>query len=132
MSILTMEGVKKSLSKVSYSIQIGRHDMAKKIIKPFNPSRSQLSLAVSISPEARDEVLFLLEQTGISSTADLIDNALSLYSWAVKERLRGNIIASVDETNMVYTEVLIAKLEDIMVSREIAPASPIESNAITA
>jgi predicted flap endonuclease-1-like 5' DNA nuclease len=47
----------------------------------------------------------LVEVTGLKTRTQLLNMALTLFEWAVREREAGNIIASVDEENDKYKEV---------------------------
>lgn len=47
----------------------------------------------------------LVERTGLKTRAQLINSALTLFEWAVREREAGRIIASVDEITEKYKEV---------------------------
>jgi hypothetical protein len=47
----------------------------------------------------------LMEKTGLRTQKDLFENAVALFSWAVKEVARGRMIASVDEENKAYAEL---------------------------
>lgn len=63
-------------------------------------------------PEARvQELEGLMRETGISTKKDLLNDALTLFQWAVRERQAGRKIASVDETNQRYKELAMPSLE---------------------
>lgn len=47
----------------------------------------------------------LLKETPVNTRKELINNALSLLEWAVKERKSGRIIASLDENAKSYKEL---------------------------
>lgn len=49
--------------------------------------------------------------TGLSTDAEVLNNALAIFDWAVKERKRGRSIASVDEINMKFKELWTPALE---------------------
>jgi metal-responsive CopG/Arc/MetJ family transcriptional regulator len=70
-------------------------------------TRIQLEL-----PEERlHELERLMEQTGTTTKKDLLNDALTLYEWAVQERMAGRTIASVDEQQHRYKEVVMPSLE---------------------
>lgn len=70
-------------------------------------TRIQLEL-----PEERlSELERLMEQTGITTKKDLLNSALTLFEWAVRERQAGRTIASVDEQNQRYKELVMTSLE---------------------
>lgn len=47
----------------------------------------------------------LMEATNVATRKDLLNNALTLLEWAIKERQKRRIIASVDERNQKYKEI---------------------------
>jgi hypothetical protein len=53
------------------------------------------------------ELSRLMEECGIKTRVDLINTALTVLEWAISERKTGRIIASVDESNMRYKELVI-------------------------
>lgn len=59
------------------------------------------------------ELDFLMEQTGVSTRKDFINNALSLLVWAIKQKKQGRIIAAVDEEGKTYQEVIMPMLDYI-------------------
>lgn len=63
-------------------------------------------------PQAQvKELEFLMEQTGVSTRKDFINNALSLLVWAIKQKKQGRIIAAVDEDSKTYQEVIMPMLD---------------------
>jgi hypothetical protein len=48
-----------------------------------------------------------VKKKGASSKRDVINYALALLNWAIKERQAGRIIASIDEDNERYKEVVL-------------------------
>ena len=56
------------------------------------------------------EIENLLETTGFRTKKDLMNNALSLFAWAVGEKKAGLKIASIDEQNRIFREVIIPGL----------------------
>ena len=58
----------------------------------------------------------LMEETGITTEKELINNALTLLEWAIKERKAGRIIASIDETEKSYKAInmpILAKVSAV-------------------
>jgi hypothetical protein len=53
----------------------------------------------------------LMNETGLSTKKDLMNHALTLFEWAIRERRAGRIIASVDEQSQKYKELLMPALE---------------------
>lgn len=70
---------------------------------------------VRIQLDLPDEQVRELEQlmadTGISTKKDLFNNALTLFQWAVAEKRAGRSIASVDEAEKKYKELIMPPLE---------------------
>jgi hypothetical protein len=63
-------------------------------------------------PQAQvKELDFLMEDTGVKTRKDLINNALSLLVWAIKQKKQGRIIAAVDEDGKTYQEVIMPMLD---------------------
>jgi metal-responsive CopG/Arc/MetJ family transcriptional regulator len=70
-------------------------------------TRIQLEL-----PEDRvRELDELMDQTGLSTRKDLLNQALTLFKWALRERQAGRMIASVDEAQNRYKELSMPALE---------------------
>lgn len=59
------------------------------------------------------ELEALMREIGVSTRKDLFNNALTLLEWAVKERRAGNSIASVDEHNKRYKELVMPVLSTV-------------------
>jgi len=53
------------------------------------------------------ELEALMEETGVKTKKDILNNALSFLDWAIKGRKNGRIIASVDEENQKYKEIIM-------------------------
>ena len=65
-------------------------------------------------PEARAAHLKeVMETCGLATQKDLINNALTLFEWAVKQRQEGRVISSVDETNKKWKELSMPALEHV-------------------
>jgi hypothetical protein len=55
----------------------------------------------------------LMEEAGLRTKKDLISNALTLLVWAVREVKKGRVIASVDERDNRYQQILLPALENM-------------------
>jgi hypothetical protein len=53
----------------------------------------------------------LKRATGLKTHKELFNTAITLLEWAVNQRQQGRLIASMDEENKNYREVLIPALE---------------------
>ena len=54
----------------------------------------------------------LMNETGLKTKKELLNNALTLLTWAVRETKAGRVIASVDEHEKKYKEILLPALEN--------------------
>jgi hypothetical protein len=63
-----------------------------------------------LSEEKLNELESLMEETGVRTKKDLFNNALTLLEWAIAERKAGRIIASVDEKENKYKEIVMPVL----------------------
>jgi hypothetical protein len=70
---------------------------------PQDSRRVQLEL----SAERLTELDRLMAECDIRTRVELINTALNVLEWAIEERKSGRIIASVDEANMRYKELMI-------------------------
>ena len=52
----------------------------------------------------------LAKRCGLSTRKDLINNALTLFEWAVQEVSEGRVVASIDEKTEKYREVTLPAL----------------------
>ncbi len=66
-----------------------------------------------LSEEKVKELEKLMEETGLRTKKDFLNNAITLFEWAVKERKAGHILASVDEEAEKYTEILMPSLSTV-------------------
>jgi hypothetical protein len=65
-------------------------------------------------PEEKvSELKKLMEESGIKTRKDLLNNALMLLEWAISERRAGRTIVSVDEKKNRFKEVLMPILSSI-------------------
>ena len=68
-----------------------------------------------LSEDRNKELEALMEKTGTRTKKDLFNNALTLLEWAVKEKRSGRIIASVDEREKKFKEIVMPALENVTV-----------------
>jgi hypothetical protein len=55
----------------------------------------------------------LMADTGIRTKKDLLNNALTFFAWAIREKKAGRTIASFDEQNKTLKEVVMPSLLQI-------------------
>jgi len=72
-----------------------------------------LRLQVDLSEERVRKLEDLMRGSGIKTKRDLINNALTLLEWAVKETRAGRTIASVDEKDKAYKELVMPILSAV-------------------
>lgn len=68
---------------------------------------------INFTQERLAELEELMVVVGAPTKKDLINNALSLLNWMVKEVKDGRIIASLDEVEMKYKELVMPLLDEI-------------------
>jgi hypothetical protein len=66
--------------------------------------------------DRHEELKALMARCKIDNQQDLLNVALTFLAWAVEEKSKGRIIASVDETGMKYKELCMPALEAAKVS----------------
>lgn len=71
----------------------------------------------------------LMREAKIATRKDLFNNALTLFEWAIKQRKGGRIIASIDEKNQKFKEIVMPSLEAVSPKEE---EKSIQPEAITA
>src|ERR1700676_1241598 len=70
-------------------------------------------IQLDVSDEKVAELEKLMSTVGLKTKKELLNNALTLLEWAVKERAAGRIIASVDEHGDKYKEILMPVLQNV-------------------
>jgi metal-responsive CopG/Arc/MetJ family transcriptional regulator len=69
-----------------------------------------VSIAFELPNEKLRELELLMERAGLKSRKDLINTALSLFEWVVKEQEGGKTIASLDQAKKHCKELRIPGL----------------------
>ncbi len=64
-----------------------------------------LRIQIDVSPQKLAELEELMRLCGITTKKDLINNALTLLQWAVRQVRNGRTIASIDEKEGRYREL---------------------------
>lgn len=70
-------------------------------------------IQIELPDEKVKELESLMKDAGLKTKKDFISNALTLLVWAIRERQAGRIIASVDENEKKYKEILLPALENM-------------------
>ena len=64
-----------------------------------------------LSIEGVAELEHLMTETGVQTRKDLINNALTLFKWAVNESRAGNKIAAIDDESKSFRELAMPALD---------------------
>jgi hypothetical protein len=73
----------------------------------------KVRLQLEVSERRQAELFELMKACDIDKQKDLFNTALTLLEWAVNERKKGRIIASLDEANMKYKELAMPALSAV-------------------
>lgn len=76
-------------------------------------ARNVTRFQVELPPERVQLVDEMVRRGGFGSRKELVNNALSLLQWVMKEAERGRAIASVDEAADRYTELHMPFLSQV-------------------
>jgi hypothetical protein len=66
----------------------------------------------------KDKFDYIIEKTGVKRSKDILNNALTLLTWAIEEEENGKRIGSIDEEHKMYKEVLLPILDNVKTKRE--------------
>lgn len=72
-----------------------------------------MRIQYEVSKKQEEAIKTLMEITGVKTRIDLLNNALSLFEWAVNEKKSGRSIASLDETDNVKREIVMPALSSL-------------------
>lgn len=89
-------------------------EVEKKLTNAPEMTRIQFDL----SEEKLRKLEDLMMQASIRTKKELIDNAFSLLAWAIRETAAGRVIASVDEQEQKYREIVLPVLENVVATRK--------------
>jgi hypothetical protein len=67
--------------------------------------------------------------TGLNQWQELFSDSITLYNWAVQQRLQGRIIASMDEQEENYRELQMPSLERAAAYAKQHKSDPAEASA---
>lgn len=76
-------------------------------------SAETVRLQFELDAERVEELDVLMRECGIRTRTALMNSALMFFQWAVRELKQGKIIASVDEQNAKYKEVVLPGFEAV-------------------
>ena len=84
----------------------------------------EMRIQIELPEENVKEIKALMEEAGIDTYKELFSNALGLLYWAVQEVKRGRAIASIDEEQEKYKELVMPLLQNVATkARQRMPAS---------
>jgi len=72
-----------------------------------------MRIQYELSDKENAEIELLMKDTGIKTKRDFINNAITLFEWAINERKNGRIIGSIDEKNNKYKEIIMPSMTNI-------------------
>lgn len=70
-----------------------------------------MKIQLDFDAQGKEQLDSLLEQTDSKTYKDLFNSSLTLLRWAIEQRVHGRHIASVDENNQTYRELLMPAIE---------------------
>lgn len=72
---------------------------------------SKMEIRIELTQDARDHLNMLKQATEIYSDRQLLNAALTMLDWAVKQRLKGRTIASIDEDDQLVAKLRLPGLD---------------------
>lgn len=72
-----------------------------------NKLNETVRLQIEITSGRLEELESLMQQTGTATKKELLNNALTLLEWAIEEKKAGHTIASINEKNETYKELVM-------------------------
>jgi hypothetical protein len=80
-----------------------------------------MRLQLELPTERVNELKALMAETRLQNYKDLVNNALSVFEWAVDEARDGNRIAAVNEGDKVYRVLIMPAIEGVWKRHEKPP-----------
>jgi len=80
-------------------------------------------IQIDLPEDMLKQVEELMQESSIRTKKEYINNALTLLGWAIRETREGRVIASVDEQQQKYKEILLTPLENVATLRRRRAAS---------
>ena len=68
---------------------------------------------IDLADEKVKQIEALVAEAGLPTKKDFFTNAVTLLAWAMREVRAGRIIASVDEQNNRYKEIVLPAFENV-------------------
>ena len=70
-------------------------------------------IELNLPDEQAKELEALLQKTKLATRADVINNALTLFEWAVETKAAGRMVASLDAESGTARELVMEALENV-------------------
>ena len=86
--------------------------------KRSQKSSEMTRIQFDVAEEKLRKLEDLMVQASIRTKKELIDNALSLLAWAIRETAAGRVIASIDEDEQKYREIILPALENVATTQK--------------
>lgn len=77
------------------------------------------SIQLDITDARMRDIDEMAAKCGLASRKDVFENALTLLEWAIREREKKRVIASVDESSDTFYQVRLEALEKIVKSTSV-------------
>jgi hypothetical protein len=84
-----------------------------------------------IDQDHMNELESLMKLGGLKTKKELLNNALTLLKWAVKQTGRGSTIAAIDERDGSYKELSMPLLDAIAANGKLAALHAADSDTLT-
>lgn len=84
-----------------------------------------IRIQLDLPEEKVQELNEVMQHGGMTTRKDLFNNALTLLAWAIRERKKGRVIASVNEHEGSYKELIMPVLS-------VAPSAPTTDTVVPA
>ena len=68
---------------------------------------------VEIQKDRQEEINNMIADAGLRTNKELFDNAITLFSWVIKQRKKGYSIGSYNEEKDTFNELTMPSLEFI-------------------
>lgn len=76
-----------------------------------NDDEGTVRIQFELPQSKMDDLSKMMRLGQIDTRKDLFNNALTILQWAIEEKMKGRIIASVDEENKRYKELVMPILQ---------------------
>jgi hypothetical protein len=67
-----------------------------------------MRIQFTVSDHRQKEIEEMMERTGSETKRELLNHALTVLKWILDEKQKGSIVASFDEENKKYKELVLA------------------------